>query len=58
MGAHAILQAVESSAPPLHLVLGSDALSRARSKIEQLTKQINDWENVTLSTDFADMAKS
>lgn len=57
MGAHAILQAVESGAPPLHLVLGSDALSRARSKIEHLSKQINDWENVTLSTDFADMAK-
>jgi hypothetical protein len=57
MGAKAILQAVDSATPPLHLLLGSDALHRARTKIEQITRQINEWESVTLSTDFAEMAK-
>lgn len=57
MGAKAILQAIDSAAPPLHLLLGSDALRRARTKIEQITRQISEWESVTLSTDFAKMAK-
>jgi NAD(P)-dependent dehydrogenase (short-subunit alcohol dehydrogenase family) len=57
MGAKAILQAVDSATPPLHLLLGSDALRRARTKIEQITRQINEWESVTLSTDFAEVAK-
>lgn len=57
MGAKAILQAVDSAAPPLHLLLGSDALRRARAKIEQITRQINEWESVTLSTDFAEAAR-
>jgi NAD(P)-dependent dehydrogenase (short-subunit alcohol dehydrogenase family) len=56
-GAKAILQAVDSAAPPLHLLLGSDALRRARAKIEQITRQINEWESVTLSTDFAETAR-
>jgi NAD(P)-dependent dehydrogenase (short-subunit alcohol dehydrogenase family) len=57
MGAKAILLAVNSAAPPLHLLLGSDALRRARAKIEQITRQINEWESITLSTDFAETAK-
>jgi NAD(P)-dependent dehydrogenase (short-subunit alcohol dehydrogenase family) len=57
MGAKAILQAVDSPAPPLHLLLGSDALRRARAKIEQMTQQINEWESVSLSTDFAETSK-
>jgi NAD(P)-dependent dehydrogenase (short-subunit alcohol dehydrogenase family) len=57
MGAKAILQAIDSANPPLHLLLGSDALRRARMKIEQITKQINDWESVSLSTDFAETPK-
>jgi NAD(P)-dependent dehydrogenase (short-subunit alcohol dehydrogenase family) len=58
MGAKAILQAVDSAAPPLHLLLGSDALRRARTKIEQITKQFDEWEKITLSTDFAEAAKT
>ena len=41
MGAKAILQAVDSAAP-LHLSLGLDALRRARTRIEQMTQQINE----------------
>jgi len=57
MAAKAILDAIDSPAPPLHLLLGSDALRRARTKLEQLGQEINNWESVTLSTDFAEAAK-
>jgi NAD(P)-dependent dehydrogenase (short-subunit alcohol dehydrogenase family) len=57
MGAKAILQAIDSPAPPLHLLLGSDALRRARTKLAELTQEIDRWENLTLSTDFAQAAK-
>jgi hypothetical protein len=33
-GALAILAAVDSDTPPLHLLLGSDALRRAREKLD------------------------
>ena len=47
----AILRAVDAEEPPLHLLLGSDALRRARAKVEAITREINAWEDVTLSTD-------
>ena len=52
LGAQAIIQAVESPEPPLHLLLGSDALGRARSRIKELTATFDQWEQVSLSTDF------
>lgn len=57
IGAKAILQAIDSPAPPLHLLLGSDALRRARTKLAQITEEIDGWETLTLSTDFAQAAK-
>jgi NAD(P)-dependent dehydrogenase (short-subunit alcohol dehydrogenase family) len=53
LAAKAILQAVDSAKPPLHLVLGPDALSRTRAKLDRMTKELNEWESVSLSTDFA-----
>jgi hypothetical protein len=35
-GAEAILTAVDSDTPPLHLLLGPDALRRAREKLDAL----------------------
>jgi NAD(P)-dependent dehydrogenase (short-subunit alcohol dehydrogenase family) len=58
LGAQAIIKVVEAENPPLHLVMGSDALERTRAKIESLTKNLNAWEDVTKSTDFQDMAKN
>jgi NAD(P)-dependent dehydrogenase (short-subunit alcohol dehydrogenase family) len=52
LGAQAIIKAVESEDPPLHLVLGSDALNRTRAKIEAMTKNLDAWEAVSNSTDF------
>ena len=55
LGAQAIIKAVESENPPLHLVLGSDALQRTRAKIQAMITNLNDWEAVSKSTDFKDM---
>lgn len=56
LGAQAIIKAVESEDPPLHLVLGSDAVKRTRAKIEAMTKNLEAWEAVSKSTDFLDLA--
>lgn len=57
MGAQAIVKAVEAENPPLHLVLGTDALKWTRANIQSLTNLLNDWEEVSKNTDFQDMAK-
>jgi len=50
--AQAIIQAVEAKDPPLHLLLGSDALRRARVKLDAMIDEIDRWEDITRSTDF------
>ena len=52
------IKALEAENPPSHLVMGSDALARTRANIEVLTTNLNNWEAVTKSTDFPDMAKN
>jgi NAD(P)-dependent dehydrogenase (short-subunit alcohol dehydrogenase family) len=52
--AAAILQAISDPEPPTHLFLGSDALSRARSRIEQVTQQLDIWEGLSNSTSLPD----
>lgn len=52
--AQAILAAVKADTPPLHLLLGSDALRRAREKLDAVIDEIDRWEDVTLSTDFTE----
>ena len=54
LAARAIIEAVEAKEPPLHLVLGSDALRRARTKFKHLSEEVDRWERVSLSTDFTD----
>lgn len=49
--ARAMLVAIESDAPPAHLLLGSDALGLVRDKLKALTSEIETWETVTRSTD-------
>jgi NAD(P)-dependent dehydrogenase (short-subunit alcohol dehydrogenase family) len=51
-GASAILAAVDSPAPPLHLFLGSDSVRRAREKLKRMNEEIDRWESVSLATDF------
>ncbi len=52
--ADAIILATESPTPPLHLVLGRNALERVRAKLAELQQTMDDWETVTLSADFPD----
>lgn len=49
--ARAMLVAIESDAPPAHLLLGSDALGLVRDKLNALALEMADWEAVTRSTD-------
>ena len=51
-GAAAILAAVDGETPPLHLLLGSDALRRAREKVDAVIEEMDRWEDVTRGTDF------
>jgi NAD(P)-dependent dehydrogenase (short-subunit alcohol dehydrogenase family) len=48
----AIVDAVESENPPLHLLLGVAALKGGRNKLEVLKKDFDTWEATTTGADF------
>jgi NAD(P)-dependent dehydrogenase (short-subunit alcohol dehydrogenase family) len=52
-GAAAIVAAVTAESPPLHMLLGSDALGRAREKLRLINEELDRWEAVSRSTDHA-----
>lgn len=52
--AQAILKVVASDRPPVHLLLGTDALGFVREKLKALQDEINQWEALTVSTDLTD----
>jgi NADP-dependent 3-hydroxy acid dehydrogenase YdfG len=49
---HAMMQVVESPAPPLRLLLGKSALQRVRGKLDSWQREIAAWEPVTVGADF------
>ena len=49
--ARAMLAAIDAANPPVHLLLGSDALALVRGKLSSLEDEIRAWESVTVSTD-------
>lgn len=51
--AHAILAIVAASDPPAHLLLGKDALELVRAKLSVMSGEIDAWETLTTSTDYA-----
>lgn len=51
-GARAIITAVTSDDPPLHLVLGKVAIDRVHAKLQALRADLDRWMSVSLSTDF------
>ena len=55
--AHLAMALVRSDNPPLHLLLGSDALRRMRTKLDQVVDEIDAWETTTLSTDYPEDGK-
>ncbi|WP_428330894.1 oxidoreductase [Mucilaginibacter sp.] len=50
--AKAIVKAVETENPPLHLLLGVAALKGGRNKLEVLKKDFDAWAEVTEGADF------
>lgn len=49
--AAAVLDLIESDAPPPQLLLGSDALGLVSDRIDRLKQEIEAWKSVTVSTD-------
>ena len=50
--AEAVLQVIDSSEPPLRLLLGKVAIERAKGKIKWIQDDLDKWETVGLNTDF------
>jgi NAD(P)-dependent dehydrogenase (short-subunit alcohol dehydrogenase family) len=50
--ASAIIKAVRSPKPPLHLVLGSDAFRRTRDMQTRFAAELEAWKDVSNGTDF------
>jgi NAD(P)-dependent dehydrogenase (short-subunit alcohol dehydrogenase family) len=50
--AEAIVKAVESPTPPLHLLLGRAALKGANWKLDLLRREFDAWEETTVGADF------
>jgi NAD(P)-dependent dehydrogenase (short-subunit alcohol dehydrogenase family) len=50
----AVIAVADSPAPPVHLILGSRALTRFRDKLATWEKEIAAWESVTLGADYAE----
>ena len=51
--AQVLLQLVTTEHPPVHLLLGTDALRLVRAKLTALGEELAAWEEVSRSTDFA-----
>lgn len=54
--AAAILALVDAPEPPLHLLLGSDALRRGRERLDAVIQEVDRWAHLTRSTDFPEAA--
>ena len=51
--AQALLKIVEAPNPPVHLLLGNDAVDLVKAKLTALQTEIDAWEALSRSTDFA-----
>jgi NAD(P)-dependent dehydrogenase (short-subunit alcohol dehydrogenase family) len=56
-GALAIIEALKAKQPPLHLLLGADALDLARKQLAAMAKDFDAWETLTRSTAFDEPAQ-
>ena len=53
LAAKVIVAAVNAPRPPRRLVLGKYAYDRVRKKIEAITREMAEWEQTAVTTDFA-----
>ncbi|TCL68278.1 oxidoreductase [Rhizobium sp. BK251] len=51
--ARVLIDLVEEKNPPVHLILGADALKLVRDRTATFLGELDTWEEVSLSTDFA-----
>ncbi|MDO8786770.1 MAG: oxidoreductase [Sulfuritalea sp.] len=51
-GAEAIIHAVESAEPPLHLLLGRPAYDLTAAKFKDFTAEMEKWRDISLGADF------
>jgi len=51
--AQVLLDIIGHDHPPVHLLLGTDALGFVRKKLSALNEEIDTWESVSKSTDFS-----
>ena len=52
--AQAMLALADADTPPVHLLLGTDAWQRAQAKLAEMQAEMQEWERVTLGTNFPD----
>tara|TARA_R110000782_G_C14819243_1_gene413926 strand:- start:28926 stop:29774 length:849 start_codon:yes stop_codon:yes gene_type:complete len=52
LGAKAIIAAVKAEKPPVHLLIGGDALDLFRNKLDSMREETDAWEVLTRNTDF------
>lgn len=52
--AQAVLRVIDAPDPPVHLILGSDALRLVAAGRAAVEKDFTDWEELSRSTDFPD----
>lgn len=50
--AEALIKASHDQNPPLHLFLGEDAFNMANQKIASVQKELEEWKEVSISTNF------
>ena len=50
--AHAIIAALADGEPPLHLVLGSDAIELVQTSLSAQTAELTEWAHLSRSTNF------
>jgi len=50
--AQVMLKLIATQNPPLHLLLGSDAVKLVGEKLALLQQEFSEWEAVSRSTDF------
>ena len=51
--AAAVIAIVDAANPPVHLLLGPDAVAAARGKLDRFGAEITAWETLSNSTDFS-----
>ena len=52
LAARAVLTALDAEDPPLRLVLGADAISNIRNRLERLSDELTEWDQVGRGTAF------